>query len=203
MNNPLPTLKPKSVTNAWIAHAFLALTFYSYGTAMMDYFLVYPSRALIGEREFVVYHALLEERIVPISVVPFALLTVLNVLLFWFRPTGWSRQLVWASFGCLLVDWASSLFIQIPMNLRLNGGKDPALIQRVMETNWGRVFLETTQALLAFRLLQLNQSNGDQTPLTNGQTNQPDPSSNQANHHQPVAFPKGTLASERAKVTPE
>lgn len=135
------------------AHTFIALTFFSYGTALMDYFLVYPSRLIVGTPEFVAYHALLEDRIIPISVVPFALLTVANALLLFFRPGGVSKSLVWASFICLFLDWISTAFVQIPMNLQLNAGKDVALIQAVMDTNWGRVVLESLQAGLAFAVL--------------------------------------------------
>jgi hypothetical protein len=149
----LPTPTQSGTTARFVAHAFIALTFFSYGTALMDYFLVYPSRALVGTDEFVAYHALLEDRIIPISVVPFALLTVCNFLLLRFRPGGVPRALVWASLGCLLLDWISTAVVQIPMNLRLNAGKDVALIQAVMDSNWLRVVLETVQAGLAFAML--------------------------------------------------
>ena len=137
----------------WCTAVFLALTFFSYGTAMMDYFLVYPSRLIVGEREFVAYHALLEARILPISVVPFALITLLNGLLCWWRPASVPKLYVWASLVCLLLDWLSSIFVQIPMNLQLNAGKDVALIEQVMATNWGRVVLESAQAAIALLML--------------------------------------------------
>ncbi|HEX8530656.1 MAG TPA: hypothetical protein VF646_11560, partial [Cytophagales bacterium] len=120
---------------------------------MMDYFLVYPSRLIVGEREFVAYHALLEARILPVSVVPFAVITLLNGLLCWWRPAGVPKSYVWASLVCLLLDWLSSIFVQIPMNLQLNAGKDVALIEQVMATNWGRVVLESAQAAIALLML--------------------------------------------------
>jgi hypothetical protein len=123
---------------------FTVASFYSYGTAMMDYFLVYPSRVLVGEEEFVAYHALLEERIIPISVIPFAVLTLLNISLLFFR---------------LPIDWISTAFVQIPMNVRLGEGKDLSLIQQVMDTNWGRVVLESLQAVLAFLMVSHSKSN--------------------------------------------
>jgi len=132
---------------------FIASTFYSYGTAMMDYFLVYPSRALIGEAEFVAYHALLDERIMTISVYPFALPTLLNLGLFRFRLPGIPAKLVYASFVCLMLDWISTIFVQIPMNLQLNEGRDLEVIEYVMETNWGRVVLESVQMLLVLKML--------------------------------------------------
>lgn len=149
----LPPPTPVNTTARLVALLFFATTFFSYGTAMMDYFLVYPSRLLVGASEFVAYHALLEDRIVPISVVPFALLTLSNWLLLLFRPAGVPKSLVWASLLCLLADWVSTAFVQIPMNLQLAEGKNVALIQRVMDTNWLRVVLETAQAALAFAML--------------------------------------------------
>lgn len=134
-------------------HLFCALTFFSFGTAMMDYFLVYPSRAIVGAAEFVDYHALLEAAILPVSVLPFFVITIQNLVLFWFRPQAVSQWLVLASLVCLLLDWASSIFIQIPMNLQLNNGKSTELIQAVMDTNWGRIFLETTQAVLVLVMM--------------------------------------------------
>ncbi|QHT68785.1 hypothetical protein GXP67_20090 [Rhodocytophaga rosea] len=155
------TLETQQTTNKtfvhtlirWTTASFIGFTFFSYGTAMMDYFLVYPSRLIVGEKEFVAYHALLEERIVPISVIPFGLLTVLNILLFWFRPASLPRKLVWASFICLLLDWVSTILVQIPINLQLNLGKDEYLIRYIMETNWVRVALESAQAMIALLVL--------------------------------------------------
>ena len=136
-----------------IFNLFAALTFFSFGTAMMDYFLVYPSRAIVGAEEFVAYHALLEDAIIPVSVLPFFIITLLNVVLFWKRPQGIPQSLVLGSFICLVLDWISSIFIQIPINLELNHGKDAILIQQVMDTNWGRVFLESLQAILVFMMM--------------------------------------------------
>jgi hypothetical protein len=39
------------------------------------------------------------------------------------------------------------------MNLELNHGKNLILIQQVMDTNWGRIFLETLQVILVFIMM--------------------------------------------------
>jgi hypothetical protein len=132
---------------------FCVLSAYSYGTAMMDYFLVYPSRLIVGENEFVTYHALLENSIIPISVLPFLVITLLNFLLLWYRPAFVSGRLLWFSLVCLILDWLSSALLQIPMNLELNHGKNNELIQHVMDTNWGRVILETAQFIIVLVML--------------------------------------------------
>lgn len=140
-------------------HLFCALSFFSFGTAMMDYFLVYPSRAVVGSEEFVAYHALLEAAILPVSVLPFFIITIQNVFLFWSRPANVGKGLVLVSLCCLLLDWASSIFVQIPMNLQLNEGKDLALIQKVMDTNWARIFLESLQAFVVLVMMVRGGSN--------------------------------------------
>jgi hypothetical protein len=134
-------------------HFFCALSFFSFGTAMMDYFLVYPSRAIVGENEFVAYHALLESAILPISVIPFFIITLQNIFLLWWRPANVERSLVVTSLACLLVDWASSILVQIPMNLELNEGKNLQLINAVMDTNWGRVLFESLQVVIVFIMM--------------------------------------------------
>ncbi len=134
--------------------AFCGLSFYSFGTALMDYFLVYPSRAIVGEGEFVSYHALLEQAILPISVFPFLLITILNAILLFRTLPSVSKALLWASFICIILDWLSSIFLQIPMNLQLNEGKDSALIQQVMDTNWGRIILESLQTGFVFVMMK-------------------------------------------------
>jgi hypothetical protein len=145
-------------------YLFCALSFFSCGTAMMDYFLVYPSRAIVGQKEFVEYHNLLEAAILPVSVLPFFMITIQNVFLFWSRPGGVSRRLVIISLVCLLLDWASSIFIQIPINLQLNHGKNLDLIYSIMDTNWIRIFLELLQVAIVFVML-LNSDRNSSTSL--------------------------------------
>ena len=128
-------------------HTFCALSFFSFGTAIMDYFLVYPSRAMVGEQEFIAYHSFLEAAILRVSVFPFIVMTIQNIFLFWSRPVMVENGLVVLSLCCLLLYWASSIVFQIPMNLQLNLGKDMAVIREVMDSNWGRLFFESLQVL--------------------------------------------------------
>jgi hypothetical protein len=137
----------------FLFHFFCALSFYSYGTAMMDYFLLYPSRFLVGEHEFVEYHAFLESAILPISVFPFLLIILLNIVLLWFRPAWVSRDLLAVSLACLVLDLLSTVFFQAPWNFELGNGKNTALMQKITDTNWGRVFLESAQVVIVFLAL--------------------------------------------------
>lgn len=132
---------------------FCLLSCYSYGTAMMDYFLVYPSRFLVGEAEFTAYHQLLEAAIWPISVVPFLAIILLNAVLLWKAPESVSRGLLAVSFVLLALDFLSTVLLQAPWNYQLANGKDVALMQKITDTNWARVFLESAQVIVVFVLL--------------------------------------------------
>jgi hypothetical protein len=132
---------------------FCSLSFYSYGTAMMDYFLVYPSRFLVGEKEFIAYHQLLEATIWPISVIPFLLIIVLNGFLLWKGANSEFRKMLAISLVLLVLDFMSTVLMQAPWNYQLANGKDLVLMQKITDTNWIRVFLETAQVMVVFRML--------------------------------------------------
>ena len=132
---------------------FISLSLFSYGTAMMDYMLIYPSRLIIGENEFVGYHALLEERIIPVSVMPFSVITLINIILLFRRPVEVPLKFLIISMVCLVLDWISTIFVQIPINLQLNNGKDVALINDIISNNRGRVVLESVQAFAVIKII--------------------------------------------------
>lgn len=132
---------------------FCALSFYSYGTAMMDYFLVYPSRFIVGEKEFIAYHNLLEAAIWPISVAPFLVIIILNGFLLWKGANSDSRKMLTLSLVLLVLDFLSTVLMQAPWNYQLANGKDIALMQKITDTNWIRVFLETVQVIIVFTMM--------------------------------------------------
>ena len=146
-------MNPRSRFSTFFFILFCALSCYSYGTAMMDYFLLYPSRFLIGDKEFIDYHNLLESAILPISVYPFLLIIFMNVIMLWFKPFGISKTLVWISLICLILDLTSTALFQAPWNMALSAGKNVALMQKISDTNWVRVFLETAQAIVVVIML--------------------------------------------------
>ncbi|MGF7215094.1 hypothetical protein GGR92_001234 [Spirosoma lacussanchae] len=144
-----------SVNKTLLISAFCALAFYSYGTAMMDYFVAYPSRALMGVPNFVTYHALHEQRMIPEHIIPFLLLTILNGLIIWKRPAGISGWLLWVSLVCLLIDWLLMLFVPMSATLpsTLPEEQGHTLMRLVIDTNNGRILLESVHTVLAFIML--------------------------------------------------
>jgi hypothetical protein len=145
---------------------FSMLSFYSCGTAMMDYFLLYPSRFLVGENEFVAYHKLLESAILPVSVFPFLLITLVNIVLVFLRPPHVSKSLISVSLTCLLLDLISTAIFQAPWNFELSEGKNVELMEKITDTNWIRVFLEIAQAIVVFIMLSRSYQKASETCLS-------------------------------------
>lgn len=143
-----------SLHGRWITTAFFVLALYVTGAAMMDSFVVYHTWKFIGDTEFPIAHIESGNRIVQVFVFPLLLTTVLLVLLFWHRAIAIPRRLLWIALACLGVAWLSSIFIQIPMQLELDKGKNTELLQKLVDSDWIRfvpqvIFLATVIAMIS------------------------------------------------------
>ena len=123
----------------WVTTAFFMLSFYGLGAGMMDSFVVYHTWRFIGDAEFSQAHIASGSRIVPVFVLPLLVMTIFLVLMFWHRPRVISREMLWASLVCAIISWLSSAFIQIPMQAQLSQGKDVALLNELIYTDWIRI----------------------------------------------------------------
>jgi hypothetical protein len=123
----------------WVTTAFFMLSFYGLGAGTMDSFVVYHTWRFIGAAEFSEAHIASGSRIVPIFVLPMLLMTIFLVLMFWHRPRVISRKMLWASLVCTIIPWLSSAFIQIPMQAQLSKGKNDALLNELIYTDWIRI----------------------------------------------------------------
>jgi hypothetical protein len=123
----------------WITILFFVLAFYGIGASMMDYFVVYHTWRFIGEAEFAQAHIASGSRIIPIFVFPLLVMTVMLILLFWHRHQAISRKLLWVALACVSITWISSAFIQIPMQFKLDLGRDEELLNQLILTDWIRV----------------------------------------------------------------
>ena len=138
----------------WITPVFIALAFYGIGAAMMDSFVVYHTWKFVGESEFSTMHKESGSRIVPFFVLPMLLMTVFLILQFWHRPISITRKHVWAMLICTIIPWLSSAFIQIPMQVKLDNGKDQVLLQQLISTDWIRVIPSWILAVLVFAMIK-------------------------------------------------
>jgi hypothetical protein len=117
---------------------FFVLSFYCFGAGMMDGFIIYDGWRYVGNEEFSVMHMAMGKRIVLLFVLPMAILLVLNILLYWFRAAAIPKSWVTMALVSQLAGWLSSIFIQIPIQLELDKGKDEALLEKLIYTDWLR-----------------------------------------------------------------
>jgi hypothetical protein len=114
------------------------LSFYCFGAGIIDSFAIYHSWLFVGEDEFAAVHQAAGQRIILFFVLPMVVLTIVTALMFWFRVNIIPRNLLWSAFTCQVVSWISSVLIQIPIQMRLDRGKDEELLNKLITTDWIR-----------------------------------------------------------------
>ena len=123
-------------TYHWVTALFFMLSFFGAGGGTVESFVNYPTWLLIGENEFQAFHQALGQRIIITMVIPMALSTVFNVLLFWYRPSVIPRWTVWVTLALALISWISSALIQIPIQIQLSEtGYSREAIERLIATD--------------------------------------------------------------------
>ncbi|MBC7904299.1 MAG: hypothetical protein H7Y27_12795 [Gemmatimonadaceae bacterium] len=138
----------------WISPLFYLLAFYVFGASVMDSFAVYHTWRFVGENEFIAMHKASGGRIVSLFVLPTLVMTVFLILQFWHRPKAVSRTLVWVALVCTIIPWLSSAFIQIPMQIQLDLGKNDALLESLIVTDWIRVIPSFVLAVTVFLMVK-------------------------------------------------
>ena len=118
---------------------FFMLSFYCFGAGMIDSFALYHSWLFVGESEFAAVHQAAGQRIVLFFVLPTFVLTGITIAMFWYRPSMIPKHLLWFAFACQMISWLSSAFIQIPIQLQLDQGKDEELLNKLITTDWIRI----------------------------------------------------------------
>ena len=119
---------------------YFTLSFYCMGAGFMDRFVIYNGWNFVGPEEFPAMHQATGQRIVTTFVLPMVVLLVLNILQYWLRPATVPRSWINMALISQLAGWLSSVFIQIPIQMQLSQGKDEALLQKLIVSDWLRVF---------------------------------------------------------------
>ncbi len=132
-----------------------ALTFYTFGAGMIDNHVIYRTMPVVGENEFVAFRAVFTPRIVMFLVVPLVLRFVLTILLFWLRPPAIRARYVWLFLFCQAVGWISTFAVQLPIQLELDKGKNPELIQKLIDSIWLRTTMTFAGAALMLWMMFL------------------------------------------------
>jgi hypothetical protein len=147
-------MRPTSVFSHFIFIAYLVLIFYCLGAAAMNEFVEYQSWADLGPYlsadDFAAWHVATAQHTVPFLTVPAVLLSGVLVLLYWHLPPAVPRAALWLAVACHAVFWASTLFVQWPLEGALNQGSfSPDLMERLLRSDWVRKALLLVEAPLA------------------------------------------------------
>ena len=110
----------------------------------------YPLFAKVDAAGFIRYEAEHATRtgwvVGPLMCVELATAAVL--LLPGYRPGAISNASAWTGLALVLLIWASTAFIQVPLHNRLAAGADTVVIARLVATNWVRTIAWTLRSLL-------------------------------------------------------
>ena len=113
-----------------------ALVFHGAGAYFVEAFVNYPSWRLIGAAEFRAYHNDLGSRFIPLMVVPWFAEIALTFVLMRFRPRAVPLHAIVLAQVFNLVSLASTIFIQIPIQLYLGDhGMSAEALDRLIETD--------------------------------------------------------------------
>lgn len=132
-----------------------ALTFYTLGAGIIDNYVLYQTFPVVGENEFVAFRAVFSPRIVALLVVPLVLRSVFSVLLFWFRPAAIRAWQVWLFLVFQVVAWISTFAVQLPIQFELDKGKNPELIQNLIDSIWLRTSMSVACAAIMLWMMFL------------------------------------------------
>ena len=109
--------------------------------------LHYPFFHHIEKSDFIKHQSTHKFRI-SILVIP-AMLTELGSSAILAYGANFEQHLHISGFIIVLLIWASSFFIQVPLHHKISGGYDTGAVDRLVSTNWIRTILWTTKALIS------------------------------------------------------
>lgn len=139
---------------AWAPHAVLlvnlACTWFMVGLIWIVQVVHYPLFTRVGEAAWEAYHDT-HGRVITFVVAPMMLLEAMGavaLLAFAKQFSGRVQVCLLMAAGLALVNWLSTIGVQVPLHNRLAAQFDPETIRRLVLTNWVRTAAWTARGLL-------------------------------------------------------
>lgn len=108
----------------------------------------YPSFGRVGAEAFPAFHGHHSTRITLI-VAPLMVVEALSSVAIAWRPPPFVGPIeAWVGFGLVVLVWASTALLQVPMHRRLADGFDPSAWRFLCRSNWVRTVAWSCRALL-------------------------------------------------------
>jgi uncharacterized membrane protein len=136
----------------------LAATLFMTGLIWFVQVVHYPLMARVDTEAFAAYEQQHQRRTGWV-VGPAMLIEMLTgIWLLLDPPPAFGFRAAVALFVMLLLIWASTAFVQVPLHRRLEAGPDPAAVSRLVQTNWLRTMLWSARGAVLLALILLKGS---------------------------------------------
>ncbi|MEQ8208408.1 MAG: hypothetical protein RH917_01145 [Lacipirellulaceae bacterium] len=131
----------------------LASTWAMVGLIWFVQIVHYPLFDRVGEAGFGAYEQI-HQRATTWVVAPLMFAELISAgLLLWFRPAGVPSWLLWTGAGLVVVNWASTAFLQVPLHTKLLEGFDQDVYERLVSTNWIRTIAWSLRGLIVLAVI--------------------------------------------------
>ena len=137
----------------FLAHT--GTTLYLVGVIWLVQLLVYPSMANAGADGYAAYHNLHTSRITPV-VAPAMIAELLTAIYLVFAPVERiASSYFWIGLILVLIIWASTFFVQVPLHEKLARVFDSDIQKRLVLTNWLRTIAWSLRGALVLWMVWL------------------------------------------------
>jgi uncharacterized membrane protein len=137
----------------FLAHA--GATLYLVGLIWIVQILIYPLMGHVGVSSYSAYHNLHTSRIAPI-VAPAMIVELLTAIYFVFASDEKiDRRYFWFGLILVLIIWASTFLLQVPLHEKLAKGFDIDVQRRLTLTNWLRTAAWSLRGALVLWMIWL------------------------------------------------
>ena len=135
--------------------AHIGTTLYLVGVIWLVQLLVYPSMANAGADGYAAYHNLHTSRITPV-VAPAMIAELLTAIYLVFAPVERiASSYFWIGLILVLIIWASTFFVQVPLHEKLARVFDSDIQKRLVLTNWLRTIAWSLRGALVLWMVWL------------------------------------------------
>jgi hypothetical protein len=145
------------MSHIWLFLVTFVFVFYGMGASFVESFVNYPTWRFIGAAEFRAYHQALSPLIIGYMVIPMGICILLTMALVWKRPAAIPKWMIWSALILQFIGALSSVFIQIPIQVRLNneGLSLPLIDQLIISNLWLRRIPLLINSILFFWMMTL------------------------------------------------
>ncbi len=131
----------------------LALSLFMTGVIWYVQIVHYPLFHQVGQGQFATYHAAHTSLTTTVVALPMLAELGLSLLLVVARPAGVSAAVAWLLCGLVVMIFAVTALISVPIHAQLGaGGYEPALVNRLVNTNWLRTVAWTARSVILLSL---------------------------------------------------